>query len=307
MKEFAALGVAAEDQGAVVILGGVFVEEGFFGEAQEVGQLLDVAFDDGDVGDAAAFCALAAIDGVGDFFGGFAELALDEDAGLHILAKAPVFIALLFAKTLDLHQVGNHSLPGYNHSVPDRLYFSCSLRETGEAQMLYQFGKLLGAFPFSKLAKRGPVMRIYAIELVEPPVFEREFPVGTEVDVMVEAMREFLHADCACEIDTFWDLWQYDGEWKLRPAPLTLACYGPEFESEHGDHLRIEFGLDALFLPIPGIEGSLRMGQSNLRSLLHLVKDLEEALDIESRQVWSESGANFADVLRMALGTYNVN
>ncbi|HSR05809.1 MAG TPA: hypothetical protein VLM42_01545 [Bryobacteraceae bacterium] len=191
--------------------------------------------------------------------------------------------------------------------MPDRLYFSCSLRETGEAQMLQQFGKLLGVFPFSKLAKRGPVMRIYAIELVEPPVFEREFPVGTEVEVMIEAMREFLHADCACEIDTFWDLWQYDGEWKLRPAPLTLACYGPEFESEHGDHLRIEFGLDALFLPIPGIDGSLRMGQSNLRSLLHLVKDLEGVLDMESRQVWSESGANFADVLRMALGTYNVN
>jgi hypothetical protein len=49
------------------------------------------------------------------------------------------------------------------------------------------------------------------------------------------------------------------------------------------------------------------MGQSNLKSLLHLVSDLEEVLDIESRQVWSESGANFADVLRTALGSYNVN
>jgi hypothetical protein len=131
--------------------------------------------------------------------------------------------------------------------------------------------------------------------------------VVTAPDDMVDAMRDFLHPDCACEIDTFWDLWQYDGDWKLRPAPLTLACCGPEFETEHGDHLRIEFGLDALFLPIPGVEGSLRMGQSNLRSLLHLVSDLEEVLDIESRQVWSESGANFADVLRSALGSYNVN
>ena len=71
--------------------------------------------------------------------------------------------------------------------------------------------------------------------------------------------------------------------------------------------MRIEFGPDARFLPIAGVEGSLRMGQSNLRSLLHLVNDLEEVLDIESRQVWSESGANFADVLRSALGSYNVN
>lgn len=191
--------------------------------------------------------------------------------------------------------------------MPDRLYFSCRLREASEPQTLQQFGKLLGVFPFSKLAKRGPVLRIYAIQLVEPPVFEREFPVGTEVDFIIEAMREFLHADCACEIDTFWDLWQYDGDWKLRPAPLTLACYGPQFESDHGDHLRIEFGLDALFLPMPGVEGSLRMGQSNLRSLLHLVRDLERVLDIESRQVWSESGANFVEVLRTALSSYNVN
>lgn len=191
--------------------------------------------------------------------------------------------------------------------MPDRLYFSCRLREASESQTLQQFGKLLGVFPFSKLAKRGPVLRIYAIQLVEPPIFEREFPVGTEVDVIVEAMREFLHEDCACEIDTFWDLWQFDSEWKLRPAPLTVACYGPRFESDHGDHLRIEFGLDAMFLPMPGIEGSLRMGQSNLRSLLHLVRDLERVLDIESRQVWSESGANFVEVLRTALSSYNVN
>ena len=178
---------------------------------------------------------------------------------------------------------------------------------TSEAQILDQFGKLLGVFPFSKLAKRGPALRIYAIQLVEPPVFEREFPVVTAVDDIVDAMRDFLHPDCACEIDTFWDLWQYDGDWKLRPAPLTLACYGPDFEKDHDDHLRIEFGLDALFLPIPGVDGSLRMGQSNLKSLLHLVSDLEGVLDMESRQVWSESGANFADVLRTALGSYNVN
>jgi len=69
--------------------------------------------------------------------------------------------------------------------VPDRLYFSCRLRGTSEAQILDQFGKLLGVFPFSKLAKRGPALRIYAIQQVEPPVFEREFPVVTAVDDVV--------------------------------------------------------------------------------------------------------------------------
>src|SRR6185369_7427369 len=34
--------------------------------------------------------------------------AFDEHPRLHVLAEAPVFIALLLAKPLDLHQVGYH-------------------------------------------------------------------------------------------------------------------------------------------------------------------------------------------------------
>jgi len=166
---------------------------------------------------------------------------------------------------------------------------------------------MLERFPFSKLAKRGPVLRVYAIAHSEPPLLEREFLPDAEAAVILEAAREFMQPDCACEIETFWDLWQYDDDWKLLPAPVTLACFGPAFENEHGDHLRIEFGLDALFLPMPHIEGGLRMGQSNVKSLLHLVGDLERGLDLERRQVWSESGANFAEVLQQALGTFHVN
>jgi hypothetical protein len=199
--------------------------------------------------------------------------------------------------------------------VADRLYFSCRVqtaRQPSESQIFRQFGKMLGAFPFSKLAKRGPVLRVYAVNLAEAPVFEREFPVSAETGEIVadilESAREFMQADCACEVDTFWDLWLFDGDWKLRPAPVTLSCFGPDFEKgDHDDQLRIEFGPDSRFLPSPGVEGSLRMGQSNLKSLLHLIGDLERALDLESRQVWSESGANFAEMLQQALGNYSVN
>jgi hypothetical protein len=204
---------------------------------------------------------------------------------------------------------------GYNHNVSDRLYFSCRINTANKrsaAKIFLQFGKMLGAFPFSKLAKRGPVLRVYAVNLVEAPVFEREFPVSSEtgeiVADIIESAREFMQSDCACEVDTFWDLWQFDGDWTLRPAPVTLSCYGPDFEKgDHDDDLRIEFGPDSRFLPMPGVEGSLRMGQSNLKSLLHLVGDLERTLDLKSRQVWSESGANFAEVLKQALGSYSVN
>jgi len=167
---------------------------------------------------------------------------------------------------------------------------------------------MLELFPHSKLAKRGPVLRIYAIEHTEPPLFEREFPLGVEPGVILNAAREFAHHDCTCEVDTVWDLWQFDDDgWKLKPAAVTLACFGPEFEHDPPDHLRIEFGNDARFLPMPGIQGGLRMGQSNLRSLLHLVGELERGLGLERRQLWSESGANFAEVLSQAITALHVN
>ena len=173
--------------------------------------------------------------------------------------------------------------------------------------MLKQFGKMLAKFPFSKLAKRGPVVRVYAVEHTEPPLMERELPLDADAAGMIDAAREFMEADCCCEIDAYWDLWDFEGDWKLRPVAITLCCYGPDFQNEHGDHLRIDFGPDARFLPMPHAEGGLRMGQSNLKSLLHLVGELEQTLDMETRQVWSESGANFAEVLQQALGKYLVN
>jgi hypothetical protein len=182
------------------------------------------------------------------------------------------------------------------------------VKDRDTAAILDQFRKMLERFPFSKLARRGPVLRVYAIQHAEPPVLEREFPPDAAAGQIAGAAREFLQPDSACEIDAYWDLWIYEGgDWKLGPAPVTLICYGPEFEHDEDDHLRIEFGPDARFLPMPGVEGGLRMGQSNLKSLLHLVGDLERGLDLEKRRLWSESGANFADVLRQAVGQYHVN
>ena len=163
--------------------------------------------------------------------------------------------------------------------------------------MLRHFEKLLSLFPFSRLANRGPVLRIYALERVEPPQMEREFSPSADASVMVAAAREFAHADSSIEVEGAWDLWQFDREWKLAPATVTLVCQGPAFESDDRDHLRIEFGPDSRFLPIEGVEGSLRMGQSNLRSLLHLVAEIEKSLPFEKRKLWSESGRNFAGVV----------
>jgi len=171
--------------------------------------------------------------------------------------------------------------------------------------MLRHFGKLLGLFPFSKLSDRGPVLRIYGIEYAEPPLIERAFPNDADPAEIVEAAREFAHEDCAVQVDGCWDLWQFDGEWKLAPAAVTLLCFGPVFDQDSDDHLRIDFGTDARFLPQPGIEGSLRPVQSNIRSLLHLVGEIDKTLALERRQLSSESGANFAEVLMQALEPFH--
>jgi hypothetical protein len=192
--------------------------------------------------------------------------------------------------------------------VSDRLYLSCWIRGFSESNMLQHFETLVSLFPYSKLAQRGPLLRVYAIERVEPPILEREFPPGPSAEEIAAYAAELTRGDCAVEVEAAWDLWQHDGEdWKLGPAPVTLVCSGPDFDNENGDHLRIEFGLDSRFLPIEGLTGSLRMGQSNLRSLLHLVSQVETALPVERRKLWSESGANFAENLVDTLSRFDVH
>ena len=192
--------------------------------------------------------------------------------------------------------------------MSDRLYLSCWVRGFSQATVLRHFETALALVPLSKLATIGPVMRVRAIAMAEPPLIEREFPPDANPAEIMQSAREFTSEDCCVEVDAFWDLWQHDGDdWKLSPAPIGLLCFCPGFENETGDHLRFEFGLDARFLPVEGLEGSARMGQSNLRSLLHLVGDIERSIPVARRNLWSESGVNFAELLAAAVARMEVN
>src|SRR6185312_2184288 len=99
--------------------------------------------------------------------------------------------------------------------MADRLYLSCWMKGFTGANMLRHFEKALGLFPFSKLAARGPDLRVYAIEHVEPPQLEREFLPAADPQEMIAAARDFMQDDCLAEVDAAWDLFQYDGDWKL--------------------------------------------------------------------------------------------
>ncbi len=191
--------------------------------------------------------------------------------------------------------------------MSDRLYLSCWVRDFSAFTMLRDYGKLLNAFPFSKLSERPQTLRVHAVSHSEPPVVEKPFEPNVGPAEILEAARDFTGGDCSCDIESAWDLWQFDGDWKLLPAPVTLSCFGPDFEQESDDHLRIDFGLDSKFLPMPHVMGSLRMQQSNIRSLLYLVTQLEQALPLSRRKLWSESGANFAEILAKAVQGFSTN
>jgi hypothetical protein len=185
--------------------------------------------------------------------------------------------------------------------LADRLYLSCWIRGFNQSNMLRHLETLLDLFPFSNLAARGPTLRIYALEHTEPPQLERDFPPRVDPADLISIAGEFSLEDCVVEVDAAWDLWQFDREWKLAPAAVTLSCFGPQFDNEVGDHLRIDFGPDARYLPDPGIEGSVRLSESNLKSLVTLTRQIEGAFKLERRRVWSDSGENPAELIAQSL------
>ena len=184
----------------------------------------------------------------------------------------------------------------------ERLYLSYWMRGYTEHNMLRHFATALRKFPYSRLS---PTMqlRIFEDELVEPPVFEHLYDGGYDFDLMMEEAKQHQASNFGYELEAQWDLWQWAGqEWKLAPVRVSIFCFGPAFDALNRDHLEINFGLESHFLPQSAATGpSLPMVQSNIRSLLKFVHDLDLALGAERRQLWSESGDNFAAKLEAAL------
>jgi hypothetical protein len=185
--------------------------------------------------------------------------------------------------------------------MADRLYLSVLLRGYNSSNMLRHYERMLRSFPFSRLSQTGVVLRINAVSESEPPVFEQPFENPPDVEAVITAARQFTTEDCVVQLEAKWDLWQFDKEWELRPAPVTLSCTGPGYPADEREHLNIDFGLDAHFLPQRDLPNHLFMARSNIRSLLHLISELDRTLTIESKRLWSESGENFAERLQSAV------
>lgn len=175
--------------------------------------------------------------------------------------------------------------------------------------MLRHFGKALELLPIPPANPADSVLRVRAVSSAEPPLLERPFVDPVDTKAVVEAANEHLHADCAYSLETWWGLWTYEKDWSLRPSRIEVACFGPEFlDSPDGadgaapEHIRVSFGVDTWYLPDADLPNASWYARSNLKGLLKFVHSLDEALPVERRSLWTESGANFADRLREAAG-----
>jgi hypothetical protein len=185
--------------------------------------------------------------------------------------------------------------------MPDQLYLSLWVRGFDERNMLRHFAQLLHTFPFSAIRPGVSALRIYAIEATEPPLFERSYAAPPPIEEIIQPAREFENPDCLYMADAWWEVWRYKDQWTLTPAPVSLCCFGPHFENDVGDNLRIELGADADFLPQPGLPETIAKVRSNVTGLLRLTREARSSLPLVDLRLWTESGENFAERLDEAL------
>jgi hypothetical protein len=195
----------------------------------------------------------------------------------------------------------------HNESVTDQLFLSLWLESERRRERVRLFEKALRSFPFSQREQPQSIVTIQAISTAEPPLLERPLNGPIDIDIVAQTFREYQSDDIAYVVEAWWDLWQFDRDWQLRPARVMLSCFGPEFdngteqETEKQEDIRIDFGVDSNFLPRPDVPGSAKLMESNIKSLLRLVHELERVLPVKKRRLETESGENFADRLQSVL------
>jgi len=171
------------------------------------------------------------------------------------------------------------------------------------------FEKALRSFPFSQRDQPQSVVSIQAISSAEPPLLERPLNGPLDLDAVTQILGDYQSDDIAYVVESWWDLWQCDTDWELRPSRVSLSCFGPEFDNGteraalEQEDLRIDFGVDSNFLPRTDVAGGAKLTESNIKSLLRLVHELERVLPVKSRKLETESGENFADRLQRLLST----
>lgn len=191
--------------------------------------------------------------------------------------------------------------------MTDQLFLSIWLERSARPRRLRQFGNLLRLFPFSQREQPQTTVTVRAIDTTEPPLLERALNGPIDIEDVETTFVDYSGDDIAYEVESWWDLWQFEEDWKLAPARVILSCFSPAFdngterEANAQEDIRVDFGVDSHYLPMPEIAGSPRMVESNVKSLLRLVHEIESTLPVSRRLLETESGDNFADRLQHLL------
>ncbi len=192
--------------------------------------------------------------------------------------------------------------------MTDQLSLSIWLERGSRANRLKHFEKLLRLFPFSQRPEQGQTtVTVQGVSVTEPPLLENPMNGPIDANQVLAVLADYTGDDIAYSIESWWDLWQYKEDWKLSPARVQISCFGPDFDNGTDDSageqedLRIDFGVDSRYLPRLDLTGSGRMTESNIKSMLRLVHELDSALPVARRKLETESGENFADRLQQAL------
>ncbi len=164
-----------------------------------------------------------------------------------------------------------------------------------------KFASAVRRFPFSTQASEC-YLRIGVLDPTEPALLEQSYAVPDEMELMLADFEKYPAPDTAFEVECYWDLWQELPEgWRLNPARVNLFFYGPDYPSELGEAIRVEFGLESAYIPDMSMaQKGLNYYQSNIKSLLKLNSDWNAALSVERSRLWSEAPGNLSDRLRWA-------
>jgi hypothetical protein len=189
--------------------------------------------------------------------------------------------------------------------VTDQLFLSLWLARHDRASRLRHFEHLLKLFPFSQREQPQSNVSIHAVDSTQPPLLEQAANGPLDASEVMATLRDYQGEDVAYQVESWWDLWNFDrGDPELAPVRIALWCLGPDFDEGSAagqEDLRIDFGVDSNFLPRGDVPGSAVLIESNIKSLLRLVHEIESVLPISRRKLETESGENFADRLQEVL------
>jgi len=197
--------------------------------------------------------------------------------------------------------------------VSDPLYLSLWYPTFELDDMLPRALSVLRAFPFSVQQPGITYVALHPVSWNEATILERRFNPGIQPEEAVLVAADLLHEDYAYLFEAAWDLWVFDqnqNQWVLKPAPVSFAIQGEEFEEkayEQDGHIRVDFGLDSLFLQetlqLAG-EAESRV-RANVQKLVDFTTKAEKNSGASARLLWSESEENLAQKLIARLQKVN--